>query len=71
MWVVVLAGLVIYIALFWMFDMERHVHLLITGLVAAFLGLTIFLIVAMDYPYRGEVSIDAQPFEQVYSAVMK
>lgn len=71
MWGVVLAGLFIYALLLWMFDMERHIHLLITGLISGFLGLTIFLIVAMDYPYRGEVSIDAQPFEQVYNAVMK
>jgi hypothetical protein len=71
MWGVVLAGALVFAVLLWMFDMERHVHILITGLLSAFLGLTIFVIVAMDYPYRGEVSIDAQPFEQVYGAVMK
>jgi len=38
---------------------------------SAFMGLVIFLIAAMDYPFRGDVSIDAAPFEQVYTMVME
>lgn len=71
MWVVVVAGLLIFVLLYWMFDLATPAHLLVTGLTSAFLGLTIFLIIGMDYPYRGEISIDSQPFEQVYNAVMK
>jgi hypothetical protein len=71
MWWVVLVGVVIHIVLWWMLNMERHVHLLITGLMSVFLGMVIFLIAAMDYPYRGEVSISPDSFEQVYTAVMK
>ena len=55
----------------WMINTEGHVHIIITGTLSAFLGLVIFLIAAMDYPFRGEVSIDAAPFEQVYTNVME
>jgi len=70
LWAVVLIGALVNIVLIWMINTERHVHLIITGTLSAFMGLVIFLIVAMDYPFRGEVSIDAAPFEQVYTMVM-
>jgi hypothetical protein len=53
-----------------MINTEGHIHIIITGTLSAFLGLVIFLIAAMDYPFRGEVSVDAAPFEQVYTMVM-
>jgi hypothetical protein len=71
MWWVVLVGAFINMALLWMFNMERHIHVLISGLLSVFLGMVIFLIAAMDYPYRGEVSITPESFEQVYAAVMQ
>jgi lipid-A-disaccharide synthase-like uncharacterized protein len=70
LWAVVLIGALINIILIWMINTERHVHIIITGMLSAFMGLVIFLIAAMDYPFRGEVSIDAGPFEQVYTMVM-
>jgi hypothetical protein len=71
LWAVVLIGALINIVLLWMIKTERHVHIIITGTLSAFMGLVIFLIAAMDYPFRGEVSIDAAPFEQVYTKVME
>ena len=70
LWGVVLIGALVNIVLIWMINTERHVHIIITGTLSAFMGLVIFLIAAMDYPFRGEVSIDAAPFEQVYTTVM-
>ena len=70
LWAVVLIGALVNIIFIWMINTERHVHVIITGTLSAFLGLVIFLIAAMDYPFRGEVSIDAAPFEQVYTMVM-
>jgi hypothetical protein len=70
LWGVVLVGALINMTLIWMINTERHVHILLTGLLSAFMGLVIFLVAAMDYPFRGEVSIDAAPFEQVYTMVM-
>ena len=70
LWAVVLIGALVNIVLLWMIKTESHVHIIITGALSAFMGLVIFLIAAMDYPFRGDVSIDAAPFEQVYTMVM-
>ena len=48
-----------------MLDMEIHVHLILGGAPSMFLGLVIFLIAAMDNPFRGEVSVTPDPFRQV------
>ena len=70
-WWVVALGAFITILLLAMLDMEIHVHLILTGLVSLFLGLVIFLIAAMDNPFRGEVSVGPDPFESVYQSLMK
>ncbi len=70
LWAVVLVGALINMIFIWMINTERHVHVVLTGMLSAFMGLVIFLIAAMDYPFRGEVSVDAAPFEQVYTVVM-
>ena len=70
-WWVVALGAFITILLLAMLDMEIHVHLILTGLVSLFLGLVIFLIAAMDNPFRGEVSVGPDPFAAVYQSLMK
>jgi hypothetical protein len=70
LWTVVLAGAFVNILLVWMLDMARHTHVILTAIVGGFLGLVIFLIAAMDYPFRGDVSVSAAPFEFVYRAQM-
>jgi hypothetical protein len=70
MWWVVGIGALVNSILILFFRMRFDVHLVIGGLLSFGVGMLIFLIVAMDYPFRGEVSIDAAPFEQVYTTVM-
>lgn len=69
-WYVVLIGAVINIVLIWMLDMRFCTHLLLGGLTSFFLGVMIFLLVAMDQPLRGAVSIPATAYELVYRVVM-
>jgi hypothetical protein len=38
---------------------------------SALLGLLIFLLGAMDNPFRGEISVSAEPFELVYQRRMQ
>jgi hypothetical protein len=40
-------------------------HLLLTGLAAAMFGLMLFLLLAMDHPLWGRVSIDPGPFREL------
>ena len=65
MWYVVLVGAIINIALVWLFDMKLISHLFLGSLLAFYLGTMIFLIAAMDNPFRGEVSVSSEPFEMV------
>jgi hypothetical protein len=70
LWYVVLIGGALNIVLFWMFDMRFMVHIVLGGLFAFFLGVMIFIIVALDVPFRGEVSVGADPLESVYDTLM-
>ena len=54
-----------------MLDMEIHVHLILGALVSLFLGLVIFLIAAMDNPFRGAVSVGPDAFVATYNSLMK
>lgn len=71
MWYVVILGALITIAMVWLFDMKFVTHLLLGGLLSAYLGTMIFLIAAMDNPFRGEVSIAPEVFETLYAHMVE
>lgn len=71
MWWVVALGSIISIGLIAMMDMELNVHLILGSGLSAFLGSMIFLIAAMDNPFRGELSVGPEPLEAVYETLMK
>jgi hypothetical protein len=71
LWWVVGIGAAIAVLLVAMLDMEIHVHLILGAALSMFLGLVIFLIAAMDNPFRGEVSVTSDPFRQVYVTLMQ
>jgi hypothetical protein len=71
MWYVVVVGAFLTILLVWLLDMKLTVHLFLGGLLSFFIGTVIVLIAAMDNPYRGEVSIGPDAFENVYKDLMK
>jgi lipid-A-disaccharide synthase-like uncharacterized protein len=66
-WWVVVIGAVIFVVLLAMLGMEIHVHLILGAAVSLFLGLVIFLIAAMDNPFRGQVSVGPDAFEAIYA----
>ena len=65
MWYVVIIGAIVNLSMIWLFDMRFLTHLVLGGLLAFFLGTMIFLIAAMDNPFRGEVSISPEAFEKL------
>lgn len=65
MWYVVAIGALIMIVLVWMLDMRLVPHLLLGGLLILFLSTVICLIVVMDKPLRGEVSIGPDAYKAV------
>jgi hypothetical protein len=54
----------------WMLDMRFRSHLLLSGLVSFFLGVMLFVILAMDRPLRSELGVDASNFQLIYDVVM-
>jgi uncharacterized protein DUF4239 len=72
LWCVVLVGAFINIAGTWFFDMKsRSMHMWMTVMFSGLLGLLIFLLAAMDNPFRGEISVGPEAFELVYQQLMK
>jgi hypothetical protein len=70
MWYVVVIGALINMAIVWLLDMKFITQLFLGGILAFFLGTMIFLIAALDNPFRGEVSISPRPIELTYSQMM-
>ena len=66
MWYVMLIGAVLNMAICWLFDMRFVTQLVLGGILAAYLGVMMHLIFDMNHPFRGDVSISAEPFEVLY-----
>jgi hypothetical protein len=72
LWVVLLVGAVVNIAVTWFFHMRsQSMHFWMTVMFSGLLGLLIFLLAALDNPFRGKISVGPQAFEMVYEQLMK
>lgn len=62
-WGVLLFGGVLTIAITWLFVITpRRAHVLLNGILSTVIGLLIFLIAAMDHPFRGSLRVTCEPF---------
>jgi hypothetical protein len=69
-WTIILLGTAATIGFTYFFGMRSiFMHLAITGSVAASLALVVLLIVVMDYPFRGEMSVDDAPYLTVMEMI--
>jgi Protein of unknown function (DUF4239) len=72
LWFVVGVGAVVNAVLTWLFDVKRlSVHLLLAGLMALYVSQMVFMIVAMDKPFRGEVSVGSEAFQLIQRSLME
>jgi hypothetical protein len=71
MWYVVAVGAIINTLLILCFRVRFDIHLVIGGVLSFFVGVVIFLVAAMDHPFRGEVSIGPDSFELIYTSLMR
>lgn len=66
-WYVIIFGGIMNIIITWFFITDKfRVHVIMTTLFAALLGSLVFLVAAMDNPFRGELSISSEAFEIIY-----
>jgi len=66
LWVVLYVGALLNAVLIGMVEVGRlRIHLMMAGIVAAYVALVIFAIASFDQVYVGEISIDTTDFEQL------
>jgi hypothetical protein len=72
LWMVVAAGAVISLTSSFFFRVEEiRLHIVLVILLAAFIGLVIFMTLALDRPFRGDLAIRSDPYKLVYDQIMK
>ncbi|QFY41734.1 DUF4239 domain-containing protein [Candidatus Methylospira mobilis] len=72
LWVVVILGGVLNIGVTFFFHMrDRKAHYFLTGALAVFVGLMIFLVATMDDPFRGPNGVSPESYQRVLSNLDK
>lgn len=71
LWVVIVLGAFISLVSAFYFPVhDERIHRVQVGLLAGFIGLVIFMIVALDRPYRGDLGVKPRPYEILYEQLM-
>jgi hypothetical protein len=72
MWAVILVGAVISLSASFFFKVEdARLHGILVTLLAAFMGLVIFMILSLDRPFRGDLAVPPDAYRLVYDQLMK
>lgn len=69
LWRVVFLGSLLLLGLMCIFDMELHVHLILSGAMGLFLGSVVFLVAALDNPFNGGLTVSSAPLESALETV--
>ena len=71
-WLLIIIGGAITLIICWLFNIPSlRLHVIMNGLIGLTVGTLIYLIVMLDYPFRGRLSISPEAYEQVYEQLMK
>ena len=71
LWYTVTIGALLNMLLMWLFDLRLGIHLLLGGVLSFFLATMITLILLLDQPFRGAVSVSPGAYELIYDQLMK
>ena len=72
MWVLIIVGAFIGMSASFFFKVEDVRLQSVQGLLlATFIGLIIFMIFALDRPFRGDLGVRSEPYELIYDQLMK
>ena len=72
MWAVIVAGAFIGLSASFFFKVDdARLQGIQVLLLAAFVGLVIFMIFALDRPFRGELGLGPEPYQLIYDQLMK
>jgi hypothetical protein len=71
MWGVIVAGAFISLSAAFFFKVEdARLHAILVTLLAVFMGLVIFMIFALDRPFRGDLGLPPDPYQLIYDQLM-
>lgn len=65
MWAIILIGAALTISVTYLLQIERGVQIVLTGFLAMFIGLVVFVIACLDQPLSGPLTIDSRPYQIV------
>jgi hypothetical protein len=72
MWAVIVAGAFISLSAAFFFRVEDvRLHGILLTLLSIFVGLVIFMIIALDRPFRGDLGLRPDPYQFIYDQLMK
>ena len=72
MWMVVLLGAAISLSASFFFHVDdARLHVTLVTLLATFIACVIFVVLAMDRPFRGDLGLSAEPYQLIYDHLMK
>ena len=68
LWVVLIAGGIIVVGFTYLFGLDSTmIHLLMVAALAAIISLVLFTVAALDFPFKGDITIGPDAFEQILS----
>ena len=70
-WVIVLGALVSLSSTFFFHIKDQMLERIQVGLLATFVGLVIFMVFALDRPFRGDLGLGSDPYRLIYNQLMK
>ncbi len=71
LWYVLIIGTLIILVMTWMLRINnKRLDVLINILTGTMMGSVLSFIVAMDNPYRGELSVSPEPYQLIYERLM-
>jgi hypothetical protein len=72
LYLVLFVGAIINISITWfLVATKKGLHIMITALAGVLIGSLVFLVIAMDYPYRGKFSVTPDAYQIIYNDVMR
>ena len=71
MWTVIVVGAFIGLSATFFFQVEdARLHALLVTMLATFLGVVVFMILALDRPFRGDLGIGPEPYRLIQDQLM-
>jgi Protein of unknown function (DUF4239) len=71
LWWVIIIGTMINIFMTWILSIKnRRLDIAVNLLMSLLMGTVMAFVIAMDNPFRGELSVSAQPYELIYQRLM-